>query len=123
MILIIPIMKTISFMAFSLVAILLATVGILSTIILPQNSFAQSNNNNTAMAGVNTTNNNSTTMMDGNQSTAMVKDYQKYDRGQKHEKINGTINMMNTMYQALGSKFNVNCRTNNRKWLKCNVSK
>jgi uncharacterized membrane protein YkoI len=100
-------MKTISFMAFSLVAILLSTVGIVSTIGLPQNSFAQSNSNNTAMAGMNMTNNNSTTMMDGNQSTAMGKDYQKYGMGQKHEKINGTINMMNTMYQALGSKFNV----------------
>jgi uncharacterized membrane protein YkoI len=100
-------MKTISFMAFSLVAILLATVGIVSSIGSPQNSFAQSNSNNTAMAGMNTTNNNSTTMMDGNQSTAMGKEYQKYGMEQKHEKINGTINMMNTMYQALGSKFNV----------------
>ncbi len=35
-------MKTISFMAFSLAAILLATVSIVSTIGSPQNSFAQS---------------------------------------------------------------------------------
>jgi uncharacterized membrane protein YkoI len=100
-------MKAISFMAFSLVAILLVTIGIVSTIGSPQNSFAQSNSNNTAMAGMNMTNNNSKTMMDGNQSTAMGKDYQKYGMGYKYEKINGTINIMNTTYQALGSKFNV----------------
>jgi uncharacterized membrane protein YkoI len=98
-------------MAFSLIAFLLATVGLVSTMVSPQNSFAQGNinNNNTAMAGMNMTNasSSSSAMADGNQSTSMGKDYQKYSMGQKHEKINGTINMMNTMYQALGSKFNV----------------
>jgi uncharacterized membrane protein YkoI len=100
-------MKTISFMAFSLAAILLATVSIVSTTVSLQNSFAQSNSNSTTITGMNMTNNNSTTMMDVNQSMAIGKDYQKYGMEQKHEKTNGTINMMNTMYQALGSKFNV----------------
>ena len=54
-----------------------------------------------------TSGNNSTTLMNDGQNMAMGDDYQKYDMGQEHEKINGTINMMNTMYQALGSKFNV----------------
>ncbi len=100
-------MKTTSFLAFSLAAILLATVSIVSTIGSPQNGFAQNASNNTNMADMNMTNNNSTAMMDGNHSMAMGNDYQKYGMGQKHEKINGTINMMNTMYQALGSEFNV----------------
>jgi uncharacterized membrane protein YkoI len=102
------IMKTLSFVAFSLVAILLATISIVSLSTSLQNSFAQSSNNNATMAGMNMTNNNSTMMMTGdNQSMAIGKDYHSYDMGQKHEKINGTINMMSTMYQSLGSKFNV----------------
>ena len=93
-------MNTLSIKAFSLAAILLATVSMVTISTSFQNGFAQSTNNATA-------GNNSTTMMDDNQRMAMDNDYQKYGMEQKHEKINGTINMMNTMYQSLGSKFNV----------------
>jgi len=100
-------MNTLSIKAFSLAAILLATVSMVTISTSFQNGFAQSNNNATVAGNNATSGNNSTTMMDGNQSMAMGNDYQKYGMDQKHEKINGTINMMNTMYQALGSKFNV----------------
>jgi hypothetical protein len=66
-------MKTKSFMTFSIVAILLGTVSLVSISISPQNSFAQSNNTITDM---NMTDNNSTMMMNGNnQNMAMGKDY------------------------------------------------
>ncbi len=100
-------MKTLSFVAFSLVAILLATINIVSLSTSLQYSFAQSSNNNVTMAGMNMTTNNTTMMPSDNQNMAIGKDYHNYDMEQKHEKINGTINMMNTMYQSLGSKFNV----------------
>lgn len=97
-------MNALSFKAFSLAAILLATLTISISF---QNSFAQSSNNATVAGNNATAGNNGTTLENGGQNMAMGSDYQKYDMGQKHEKINGTINMMNTMYQALGSKFNV----------------
>lgn len=104
-------MKTKSLMTFFLSAVLLTALGLASISTSSQNIFAQSNNNNTttnAMAGRNmTADNNSTMMMNGDQNMGKGNDYQKHDAKQNHEKINGTINMMNTMYQALGSKFNV----------------
>jgi hypothetical protein len=82
---------------------LLLPVGIVS-FSTPQNVFAQSNNTTT---GMNMTDNNNTMMMNDYPKMTMGKDYQNYDMGQKHEKINGTINLMDTMYQSIASKFNV----------------
>ena len=81
---------------FVVASVLIATIGMLG-LSIPQNSFAQidvTNNNNTSM---NMTDN------------KMMKDYDKskYMEYKDYKKINGTINIMDTMFQAISAKFNV----------------
>ena len=83
-----------------LAGILTATIGFLPLI-----------NSNTALAQTNSTSGINTTNMTGGDNMMMMKD--NYDKSmmvkeyKKYEKINGTLNMMETMYQAIGDKFNV----------------
>lgn len=67
--------------------------------------------NSNALAQTNTTSSTSSTNMTGGENMMMKKDgYAKPMMNKEHkmyEKINGTINMMETMYQAIGDKFNV----------------
>jgi hypothetical protein len=57
-------------------------------------------NSNNALAQTNSTDSTSSTNMTGGDDM-MMKENEKY------EKINGTLNMMETMFQAIGDKFNV----------------
>jgi uncharacterized membrane protein YkoI len=83
-----------------LAGILTATIGFLPLI-----------NSNTALAQTNATSGINTTNMTGGDNMMMMKDnYDKSMMGKEHkkyEKINGTLNMMETMYQAIGEKINV----------------
>ena len=68
-------------------------------------------NSNPALAQTNATSGVNTTNMTGGDDMMMMKDnYDKSMMGKEHkkyEKINGTLNMMETMYQAIGEKINV----------------
>src|SRR3712207_4802086 len=90
-------MKTKSYLTFSIVAALLTTLSIAS-LSTTQNISAQINNttNTTAGGDMNMTGQNMTMRMD----------HQNY-KDKKYEKINGTIDIMETMFQAISSKFNV----------------
>ncbi len=92
--------KTISLNFLFLAGILTATIGFLPLI-----------NSNTALAQTNATSGINTTNMTGGDNMMMMKDnYDKSMMGKEHkkyEKINGTLNMMETMYQAIGEKINV----------------
>jgi uncharacterized membrane protein YkoI len=92
--------KTNSLNFLFLAGLLTATIGLLPLI-----------NSNTALAQTNTTSGINTTNMTGEDNTMMMKDnYGKSMMGKEHkkyEKINGTLNMMETMYQAIGEKINV----------------
>ena len=83
-----------------LAGLLAATIGLLPLL-----------NSNNALAQTNSTSNTSSTNMTGGDNMMMKKD--SYDKPmmskehKKYEKINGTLNMMETMYQAIGDKFNV----------------
>jgi hypothetical protein len=83
-----------------LVGILAATIGLLPLI-----------NSNNALAQTNATSSTSSTNMTGGENMMMKKDgYAKPMMNKEHktyEKINGTLNVMETMYQAIGDKFNV----------------
>ena len=83
-----------------LVGLLAATIGLLPLM-----------NSNNAMAQTNATSSTSSTNMTGGENMMMKKDgYAKPMMNKEHkmyEKINGTLNMMETMYQAIGDKFNV----------------
>ena len=83
-----------------LAGILTATIGFLPLI-----------NSNTALAQTNATSGINTTNMTSGDNMMMMKDnYDKSMMGKEHkkyEKINGTLNMMETMYQAIGEKINV----------------
>jgi len=83
-----------------LAGLLTATIGFLPLI-----------NSNTALAQTNATSGINTTNMTGGDNMMMMKDnYDKSMMGKEHkkyEKINGTLNMMETMYQAIGEKINV----------------
>jgi hypothetical protein len=78
-----------SFKFVFLAGLLAATIGFLP--------FMNSNN---ALAQTNSTDSTSSTNMTGGDDM-MMKENEKY------EKINGTLNMMETMFQAIGDKFNV----------------
>lgn len=103
-----------TFLTFSISAILLTTM-IVSAMPNTLNSFAQVNNatdnrmptNNVTSMGSNTTNQDMTMKLDDNRKKQFVMDYNYYDKNRNYEKINGTVNMMDTMYQAIESKFNV----------------
>jgi hypothetical protein len=58
-------------------------------------------NSNNALAQTNSTGSTSSTNMTGGDDIMMKKENKKY------EKINGTLNMMQTMFQAIGDKFNI----------------
>jgi uncharacterized membrane protein YkoI len=92
--------KTSSLNFLFLAGILTATIGFLPLI-----------NSNTALAQTNATSGMNTTNMTGGDNMMMMKDnYDKSMMGKEHkkyEKINGTLNMMETMYQAIGEKINV----------------
>jgi uncharacterized membrane protein YkoI len=92
--------KTNSLNFLFLAGILTATIGFLPLI-----------NSNTALAQTNATSGINTTNMTGGDNMMMMKDnYDKSMMGKEHkkyEKINGTLNMMETMYQAIGEKINV----------------
>jgi hypothetical protein len=83
-----------------LAGILTATIGLLPLM-----------NSNTALAQTNATSGINATDMTGGDNMMLMKDnYDKSMMGNEHkkyEKINGTLNMMETMYQAIGDKFNV----------------
>ncbi|MDN5845523.1 MAG: hypothetical protein L0H53_04525 [Candidatus Nitrosocosmicus sp.] len=83
-----------------LAGLLAATIGLLPLM-----------NSNNALAQTNSTSNTSSTNMTGGDNMMMKKDgYAKSMMSkeyEKYEKINGTLNMMETMYQAIGDKFNV----------------
>ncbi|TVP41731.1 hypothetical protein [Candidatus Nitrosocosmicus arcticus] len=83
-----------------LAGLLTATIGILPLM-----------NSNNAFAQTNSTSGTDSTNMTGSDNMMMMKDnYAKPMMGMEHkkyEKINGTLNMMETMYQAIGDKFNV----------------
>ena len=83
-----------------LAGLLTATIGILPLM-----------NLNTALAQTNSTSGiNSTNMPGGDNMMMMKENYDKPMMGKDHKKyetINGTLNMMETMYQAIGEKFNV----------------
>ncbi len=83
-----------------LAGLLAATIGLLPLL-----------NSNNALAQTNSTSNTSSTNMTGGDNMMMKKDgYAKPMMSKDHkkyEKINGTLNMMETMYQAIGDKFNV----------------
>jgi uncharacterized membrane protein YkoI len=94
-------MNTTNSLSFLFLAgILTATIGFLPLI-----------NSNTALAQTNATSGINTTNMTGGDNMMMMKDsYDKSMMGKEHkkyEKINGTLNMMETMYQAIGEKINV----------------
>lgn len=102
-----------TFLTFSISAILLTTT-LVSAMPNTLNSFAQVNNatnpmptNNVTSMDSNTTNQNMTMKLDDNRNKQFVMDYNYYDKNRNYEKINGTVNMMDTMYQAIESKFNV----------------
>ncbi len=84
-----------------LAGLLTATIGFLPLMNL-NNALAQTNS---------TSGTNSTSMTGSDNMMMMMKDsYAKPMMGMEHkkyEKINGTLNMMETMYQAIGDKFNV----------------
>jgi uncharacterized membrane protein YkoI len=92
--------KTNSLNFLFLAGILTATIGFLPLI-----------NSNTALAQTNATSGINTTNMTGGDNMMMMKDnYDKSMMGKEHkkyDKINGTLNMMETMYQAIGEKINV----------------
>ena len=93
-------MKTKSFMTFSIVAILLTATGTLS-LLTSQSIIAQNNNPTAPTIYMNTPNQNAMTS-NGNQSMPMGT-----NMGNKDMTVNGSINIFNTMYQAIASKFNV----------------
>jgi hypothetical protein len=78
-----------SFKFVFLAGLLAATIGFLPLM-----------NSNYALAQTNSTDSTSSTNMTG-EDDMMMKEHEKY------EKINGTLNMMETMFQAIGDKFNV----------------
>ena len=78
-----------SFKFVFLAGLLAATIGFLPLM-----------NSNNALAQTNSTASTSSTNMTGGDDM-MMKEHEKY------EKINGTLNMMETMFQAIGDKFNV----------------
>jgi uncharacterized protein (UPF0333 family) len=83
-----------------LVGLLAATIGLLPLM-----------NSNNALAQTNATSSTSSTNMTGGENMMMQKDgYAKPMMNKEHkmyEKINGTLNVMETMYQAIGDKFNI----------------
>ena len=89
-----------SFNFVILAGLLTATIGFLPLV-----------NSNSALAQSNSTSGATSTNMTGGGDNMMMKDsYAKPMMGEEHkkyEKINGTLNMMETMYQAIGDKFNV----------------
>ena len=95
-------MEAKSFLTFSIVSILL-TATIMLSFSTSQSIFAQNNNPSTSM---NAHNQNNMTSM-GNQSMPMGNNYQNMNIGNKDAVVTGTINMFNTMYQSIASKFNV----------------
>ena len=96
-------MKTKSFMTFSIIAILLTAVGAMS-LSASQSIFAQNNN---TTAGMNAPNQGMMATK-GNQNMPMGMNYQNSNMVKKNVTVNGSsINIMNTMYQAIASKMNV----------------
>ena len=80
--------------------LLAATIGFLP-LINSNSALGQTN----SMSGINSTN-----MTSGDNMMMMKDNYDKPMMGKEHkkyEKINGTLNMMETMYQAIGDKMNV----------------
>ena len=83
-----------------LAGLLTATIGFLP-LINTNTALGQTN----SMSGINSTN-----MTSGDNMMMMKDNYDKPMMGKEHkkyEKINGTLNMMETMYQAIGDKINV----------------
>ena len=68
-------------------------------------------NSNNALAQTNSTTSTGSTNMTGGDDMMMKKDNyanpMMMKEHKKYEKINGTLNMMETMFQAIGDKFNV----------------
>jgi uncharacterized membrane protein YkoI len=95
-------MKLQNYIAFSIFAALLATIGMTS--ILSSGVSAQTNN----MTNMTTGNQNMTATMDHNM-TGMDMGMGQHDYGmdKEYEPINGTINMMEAMYQGIASRINV----------------
>jgi archaellum component FlaG (FlaF/FlaG flagellin family) len=95
-------MKAKFFIIFYIVSILLTATIILS-FSTSQSILAQNNKSSTSMDAPNQ--NNMTSM--GNQPMPMGNNYQNMNMGNKDTSVTGTINIFNTMYQSIASKFNV----------------
>ena len=80
--------------------LLAATIGFLP-LVNSNNVLAQTNSTGSA-GSINMTIGDDTMMKKGNYANPMMMQDQK-----KYEKINGTLNMMQTMFKAIGDKFNV----------------
>ena len=83
-----------------LVGLLSATIGFLP-LVNSNNVLAQTNSTGSA-GSINMTIGDDTMMKKDNYANPMMMQDQK-----KYEKINGTLNMMQTMFKAIGDKFNV----------------
>ena len=83
-----------------LVGLLAATIGFLP-LVNSNNVLAQTNSTGSA-GSINMTIGDDTMMKKDNYANPMMMQDQK-----KYEKINGTLNMMQTMFKAIGDKFNV----------------
>ena len=83
-----------------LVGLLAATIGFLPSV-NSNNVLAQTNSTGSA-GSINMTIGDDTMMKKDNYANPMMMQEQK-----KYEKINGTLNMMETMFKAIGDKFNV----------------
>lgn len=94
-------MKLQNITAFSISAALLTTIGMTS--VLSSSVYAQTNN--TTIMSTNYPNV-STTMSQQN-ITAMDTGRYDYGKDNEYERINGTINMMQTMFDAIASKMNL----------------
>jgi uncharacterized membrane protein YgcG len=83
-----------------LVGLLAATIGLLP-LMNSYNALAQTNATSSTSPTNMTGGENMTMQIDGYAKPMMDKEHKMY------EKINGTLNVMETMYQAIGDKFNV----------------
>jgi hypothetical protein len=116
------VMKTKSFMTFSLVAILLSAVGAIS-LSTSQSIFAQNTNvpvgpSTTTQSTMATKGNQSTPLSvnpptqstmatKGNQNTSTGMNYPSMGTNKQNTMVNSSINLVKSMYQGVASKFNV----------------
>lgn len=102
-----------TFLSFCISASLLTTM-LASSIVLTPNSYAQVNNtaiptspeNATAMNS-NSTNKLMIIKLDDDRKKQFTMDHKYNDKNRNYDKINGTVNIMDTTYQAIASKFNI----------------